>query len=43
MDIAKRKDGDWMIVELGNGQVAGLPENSEAETFYRELASRLEI
>ena len=41
MDIAKRKDGDWMIIELGDGQVAGLPESSEAEAFYRELVSRL--
>jgi hypothetical protein len=37
MDIAKRKDGDWMIVELGDGQVAGLPENADKEKFYQNL------
>ncbi len=37
MDIAKRKDGDWMIVELGDAQVAGLPENADALKFYRGL------
>jgi len=41
MDIAKRKDGEWMIVELGDGQVAGLPEKIDALAFYRELANRL--
>ncbi|MBA3868917.1 MAG: ATP-grasp domain-containing protein [Anaerolineae bacterium] len=41
MDIAKRKDGEWMIVELGDGQVAGLPEKTDAVAFYRELAHRL--
>lgn len=39
MDIAKRKDGEWMIVELGDGQVAGLPENADKEKFYQNLKS----
>ncbi len=37
MDVAQRKDSDWMIVELGDGQVAGLPENADVEGFYRAL------
>lgn len=37
MDVAKRLDGDWMIVELGDGQVAGLPENVDVEAFYQAL------
>lgn len=37
MDIAKKKEGDWVIVELGDGQVAGLPDNADAEKFYHEL------
>lgn len=41
MDIAKRKDGDWMIVELGDAQVAGLPEKADAVAFYQNLALRL--
>lgn len=38
MDVAKRRDGDWMIVELGDGQVAGLPETADANKFYAALA-----
>jgi hypothetical protein len=41
MDVAKRLDGDWMIVELGDGQVAGLPEQADVNAFYRALAGRL--
>lgn len=37
MDVAKRRDGDWVIIELGDGQVAGLPERSAPETLYRAL------
>jgi hypothetical protein len=40
MDVAKRKDGDWMIVELGDGQVAGMPDNADVEQFYSALANR---
>lgn len=35
MDIAKKVGGDWIIVELGDGQVAGLPENADRMSFYR--------
>ncbi len=41
MDIAKRRDGDWMIVELGDAQVAGLPENADVEGFYRAISEFL--
>lgn len=37
MDIAKRKEGEWMIIELGDGQVAGLPERANADHFYKNL------
>jgi hypothetical protein len=37
MDIAKRKDGQWMIVELGDAQVAGLPEDADVMSFYRQF------
>lgn len=37
MDVAKRLDGDWMIVELGDAQVAGLPENADILGFYKAL------
>ncbi|MEO0042834.1 MAG: hypothetical protein RL329_2282 [Bacteroidota bacterium] len=35
MDIAKTKQGDWLIVELGDGQVAGLPDNANKDAFYK--------
>jgi hypothetical protein len=38
MDVAKRCDGEWMIVELGDAQVAGLPDRADADTFYAALA-----
>lgn len=37
MDIAQKKNGEWMIMELGDGQVAGLPDTAEIEKFYRAL------
>jgi len=37
MDIARTVDGDWMIVELGDGQVAGLPDHVDVESFYLAL------
>ena len=37
MDIAKKKDGNWIIVELGDAQVAGLPDNADKDEFYNEL------
>ena len=37
MDVAQKTDGEWMIVELGDGQVAGLPESVDASRFYESL------
>jgi len=38
MDLARRRDGEWMIVEVGDGQVSGLPRESDADRFYEALA-----
>lgn len=38
MDLARRRGGDWMIVEIGDGQVSGLPKESDADGFYAALA-----
>lgn len=40
-DIAKEADGRWLIVELGDGQVAGLPERCNPEKFYKSIARRM--
>jgi hypothetical protein len=37
MDVAQRLDGGWMIVELGDAQVAGLPDNADVAKFYGAL------
>jgi ATP-grasp domain, R2K clade family 3 len=40
MDLARRGDGEWMIVELGDGQVSGLPREADADRFYSALNER---
>jgi hypothetical protein len=37
MDVAKRKNGDWIIMELSGGQLAGLPETADINKFYSQL------
>lgn len=41
MDVAQRTSGEWQIVELGDGQVAGLPDNADAAQFYDALKNGL--
>ena len=41
MDVALAEDGRWIVVELGDGQVAGLPREDDAPAFYRELLAAL--
>lgn len=37
MDIAQKKDGKWIIMELGDGQVSGLPDNANKIFFYKAI------
>lgn len=37
VDFAELEDGSWKIIEAGDGQVSGLSDNQNAETFYRAL------
>ena len=37
MDVAKSKKGKWLIIELGDGQVSGIPETADLKDFYRKL------
>jgi hypothetical protein len=39
MDIARAADGSWIIIELGDAQVAGLPDSADPAALYRALAS----
>lgn len=38
MDVAQRIDGSWMIVELGDAQVAGLPKRMDVTASYAALS-----
>lgn len=37
MDIARQKNGELIIIELGDGQVAGLPDKIDRNGFYKQL------
>lgn len=39
MDIAQCREGRWIIIELGDGQVTGLPSGIDRSAFYAELAT----
>lgn len=39
MDIARAADGSWVIIELGDAQVAGLPDSADPAVMFRALAS----
>jgi hypothetical protein len=41
MEIARLDDGNWTIVELGDGQVAGLPSPDLAPEFFTRMAPRI--
>lgn len=41
MDVAKLSGGGWIIVELGDGQVAGLPTMVTPTAFYTALRERI--
>jgi hypothetical protein len=41
MDIAQTVSGEWLVVELGDAQVSGLPENAPPEAFYQAITTNL--
>jgi hypothetical protein len=41
MDVALTEAGDWIIVDMGAGEVSSLPPNLAPERFYRELRERI--
>jgi len=40
MDLAQHEHGRWVVIELGDGQVSGLPPHADAKEFYRRLKRR---
>ena len=41
MDVARLQSGGWIVVELGDAQVAGIPEHADAGAFIGGLAERV--
>jgi hypothetical protein len=39
IDIARTKSGEWIVIELGDGQVAGIPDRITKREFYKALVS----
>lgn len=37
MDVARQLDGSWLVIEVGDGGVSGLPPAIEPKSFYSEL------
>lgn len=37
MDLAKTAGGEWLVIEVGDGQVSGLPIQANVEQFYRAI------
>ena len=37
MDIARQKNGELIIIELGDGQVSGLPDKTNRDNFYTKI------
>lgn len=37
MDVAQQEDGGWIVIELGDGGVSGLPPHLDAARFYSAL------
>jgi hypothetical protein len=43
MDVARQENGEWLIVEVGDGGVSGLPDSIDTLSFYNALAERAEL
>ncbi len=41
VDLAQTDSGQWLIVDLGDGQVAGLREHVDMTEFYGRLISNM--
>lgn len=43
LDLALTQTGDWLIIELGDAQVSGLPDHANAQELFRALSQRLTV
>lgn len=42
-DMAQRADGEWRVVEVGDGQVSDIPEGADVTLLFRKLATPIFI
>ncbi|WP_041243779.1 ATP-grasp domain-containing protein [Gloeobacter kilaueensis] len=42
LDIAQKRSGEWVIIEMGDGQVSGLPQGVSEVEFYQKLSEQLQ-
>jgi len=43
IDFAQNKDGEWIVLECGDGQVSGLASNANELEFYQKLKDAITI
>jgi hypothetical protein len=43
VDFARLENGEWIIVELGDGQVSGLPDTADLKHFYDALVNGISL
>ena len=43
IDVSLKEDGDWMIIETGDGQVSGLSPNQNSLEFYASIEEKIKI
>lgn len=37
IDVAQKEDGNWICIEIGDGQVSSLPDKGDKQEFYTRL------
>ncbi len=42
LDAGIKEDGEPVVIETGDGHVAGLPENADIMYFYKKIAELME-
>lgn len=40
-DLARRPDGEWLLLEVGDGQVSGVPDDADPAPLFRALAAHV--
>lgn len=43
VDYAELENGDWKVIECGDGQVSGILQEKDIEKFYKNLSSSLSL